>query len=171
MIRCAVFVPAVAPRTTFQSPAKFWEILVEYLKRFHMLCRPGESIRPGSLWKALRSVPWVRYWRPPVTGRQVTVFLLWSLCLCRESWIMTVHRWCWIPTRVCAVTAPFHSLYYMNWIESHSRVNEGVTVGSCRINRLLFADDLVLLASSDHFSACTRSVFCCVRPNRNENQH
>ena len=33
-------------------------------------------------------------------------------------------------------------------IDSHSRVDEGVTVGSCRINRLLFADDLVLLASS-----------------------
>jgi len=35
----------------------------------------------------------------------------------------------------------------MNWIDSHSRVDEGVTVVSCRINRLLF-DDLVLLASS-----------------------
>jgi len=37
---------------------------------------------------------------------------------------------------------------YMHWIDSHSRVDEGVTVGSCRINRLLFAEDLVLLASS-----------------------
>jgi len=36
----------------------------------------------------------------------------------------------------------------MNWIDSHSQVNEGVTVGSYRINRLLFADDLILLASS-----------------------
>jgi len=35
----------------------------------------------------------------------------------------------------------------MNWIDSY-RVDEGVTAGSCRINRLLFADDLVLLASS-----------------------
>jgi len=34
----------------------------------------------------------------------------------------------------------------MNWIDSHCQVNEGVTVGSCRINRLLFVDDLVLLA-------------------------
>jgi len=59
----------------------------------------------------------------------------------------------------------------MNWIDSHSRVDEGVTVGSCRINRLLLADDLVLLASSQQFSAGTRSVFCCVRPSRNENQH
>jgi len=31
--------------------------------------------------------------------------------------------------------------------DSHTWVDEGATVGSCRINRLLFADDLVLLAS------------------------
>jgi len=35
----------------------------------------------------------------------------------------------------------------MNGTESH--FDEGVAVGSCRINRLLFADDLVLLASSE----------------------
>ena len=51
----------------------------------------------------------------------------------------------------------------MNWIDSHSRVDEGLTVGSCRINRLLFAYDLVLVASSQHSSPCTRSVSCCVR--------
>jgi len=33
-------------------------------------------------------------------------------------------------------------------VDSHSRVEEGVIFVSCRINRLLFADDLVLLASS-----------------------
>ena len=161
---------------------------------------------------------------------------------------MTVHRWCWTPTRLYAVTAPFHILHqwfstfslkiaksrptvllesltkfflhnsvdtfcftaersllhkilhvslkdcwgphkgclgpecgpqnrsweplvYMNWIDSHSRIDEGVTVGSCMNNRLLFADDLVLLASSQQFSACTLSVFCCVQSSRNENQH
>jgi len=36
--------------------------------------------------------------------------------------------------------------------DSYSWVDEGVTVGSCRINRLLFPDDLVLLAS------CQRSL-------------
>jgi len=37
----------------------------------------------------------------------------------------------------------------MNRRESYSRVNEGVTVGSCNINLLLLAEDLVLLASSE----------------------
>ena len=34
----------------------------------------------------------------------------------------------------------------MNWIDSHRRVDEGVTFGNCRMNRLLFADELVLHA-------------------------
>ena len=51
-------------------------------------------------------------------------------------------------TMGCAVKAPFHSLNYINLIDIHSRVNEDVTVGSCRINRSLFTDNLVLPASS-----------------------
>ena len=46
------------------------------------------------------------------------------------------------------VLPPILFIVYMNWIDSHSWVEEGVTVGSYRINGLLFADDLVLLASS-----------------------
>jgi len=54
----------------------------------------------------------------------------------------------------------------MNWIDSHSLVNEGVAIGSYRINRLLLADGLLLLAPSekslqhalDRFSAsCDRA--------------
>ena len=34
----------------------------------------------------------------------------------------------------------------MNWIASHRRVGEGATFGNCRMNHLLFADELVLHA-------------------------
>jgi len=34
----------------------------------------------------------------------------------------------------------------MNLIDSHRRVDEGVTVGNCRMNRLLFVDEFVLHA-------------------------
>jgi len=40
----------------------------------------------------------------------------------------------------------------MNWTDSHSRVDEDVAGGSCRINRLLLADNLVLLVSSQQIS-------------------
>ena len=39
--------------------------------------------------------------------------------------------------KVCTVTTPLH-IVYMNWIDSNSRVKESVTLGSCKINRLLF---------------------------------
>jgi len=34
----------------------------------------------------------------------------------------------------------------MNWVDSHRRVDRGVTVGKCRMNRFLFAEELVLRA-------------------------
>ena len=47
-------------------------------------------------------------------GRQVTVFLIRSLCPRQESKITTVHRNCgWTLIRVCAVTGDFHSLLYI----------------------------------------------------------
>jgi len=67
------------------SSSKFLSNLGSMLKTSSQLCRPRESIRPGSLWKALVSVAYGRCWRPPVTGRQVTVLLLRNLCPCRES--------------------------------------------------------------------------------------
>jgi len=70
------------------------------------------------------------------------------------------------------VLSPRLFIIYMHWIDSNSRVNEGVAVGSCKINRLLFAYDLVLLyIFSIGSSTCARSVLSCMRPSGNENQH
>jgi len=73
--------------------------------------------------------------------------------------------------RQCCVLSPLF-IVSMNWMDSHSRVDQGVTVGIYRINRLLLADDLVLFASCDEGlqHALGRLVLCWVRPSRNENQ-
>jgi len=65
------------------------------------------------------------------------------------------------------------ALVYMNWIDSHRRVDEGVTVEKCRVNSLRFTEELVLHAWIFSAGASARiwSIFCCVRPSRNENQH
>jgi len=63
--------------------------------------------------------------------------------------ITTVVPSCWNPTRVWAVTTPLRNLQYMHSIDSHSRVNEGITSRNCRINRLRFTDDLVMFSSSE----------------------
>ena len=40
-------------------------------------------------------------------------------------------------------------IIYVNWMDKLSQTDECVTIKSCKIIRLLFADDLVLLASSE----------------------
>ena len=65
-IPSAVFVTAVALQTTFHSPETFWEILGVCRRHLYMLCRPRESIQPGSLWKAFGSGACVRCCQPPV---------------------------------------------------------------------------------------------------------
>ena len=40
-------------------------------------------------------------------------------------------------------------IIYVIWMDKLSRTDECVTIGRCKISRLLFADDLVLLASSE----------------------
>jgi len=49
----------------------------------------------------------------------------------------------------------------MNWINRHSRADGSCTVGSCRINRLLFADDMVLLEPLNKASINTHFADAC----------
>jgi len=81
-----------------------------------------------------------------------------SLCSCSEVYVrvgkvksqpFTFGVW---TRQGCMLSRLLFSLHHMNWIDSHSRVDEDVTGGSCRINRLLFADNLVLLTSSQQIS-------------------
>ena len=54
-----------------------------------------------------------------------------------------------IGLRQGCVLSPLLFIIYMNWIDKHSRTDECITIGSCKISRLLFADDLVLLADTE----------------------
>jgi len=66
----------------------------------------------------------------------------------------------------------WRALVYMNWTDSHRRVDKDVIVGNCRMNSLLFAYELLLHAwiFATGSSAHVWSVLWCVRPRRNENQ-
>jgi len=100
----------------------------------------------GFLVESLGSVEGARCWWPPV-------LLAVRLYSCSEfhvrvggvklqPFIVGVGLW-----QGC-VLYPFLFITYMCWISTHSRVNDCVTVGSFRINRLLFTEDFVLLVSS-----------------------
>jgi len=61
MIRSAVFASAVAQHFTLQQN---FEKSCEYAKVVFTCFVDLKNIRPGSLWKALWSVTWVRCWQP-----------------------------------------------------------------------------------------------------------
>ena len=78
------FCPGCSTTDHISLSSKILRNLGSMLKMSSQICWPRESIRCGSLWKAIGSVAWVRCWRPPVAGRKVTVFLLRNLYPCQE---------------------------------------------------------------------------------------
>ena len=55
----------------------------------------------------------------------------------------------WTPIRVRFVNSPF--VVYMNWIDKYTQADECATIGNCKISRLLYAEDLVLLSSTESY--------------------
>ena len=53
-----------------------------------------------------------------------------------------------VELRQGCVLSPLLFIVYMNWIDKCSQADECNTTGNCKISRLLFADDLVLLSST-----------------------
>ena len=54
-----------------------------------------------------------------------------------------------VGLRQGCVLSPFLLVVYVNWIDKCSQADECATIGNCKISRLLFADDLVLLSSPE----------------------
>ena len=54
-----------------------------------------------------------------------------------------------VGLRQGCVSSPLFFIVYMNWIDKCSQADECATIGNCKISRLLFADDFVLLSSTE----------------------
>jgi len=130
MIPSAVVVPTVV----LPLSSKFSRNLgnMPKTRHLHMFCRPWESILPSSSWKALGNIAGLRCWRPQVTGRQVTVFLL-KVCV-RDRAVKSQTSTVSVGIQQGYVLSPLIFIVYKNWTESDSRVDDGVTVGSYRIS-------------------------------------
>jgi len=110
----------------------------EYTKDIYTCLSTDRKHTTGSSWKALGSVAGVLCYGHPVTGRQVTAFVLRSLCPCRriKSQLLTLG----LPPGY--VLSPLLFIVCMNWIDSNSQDKRvSPRDGNCRMNCLLFADD------------------------------
>ena len=76
-----------------------------------------------------------------------------------------------VCVRVGGVTSQLFTLVivYMNWIDNHNQVDVCVIVGSCMINRLLFANDLVYCLHPLNSVLNMRLIDLLLRAIKNEN--
>ena len=148
MIPSSVFIVAVALQTKPSISSKFSANFRSVRKiSIHVLSTSGKYMT-GFLVESFGEC---------CGSTVLTVACYWppSHCIPALTFVSTVHVG-WIKSQPftvgvgrrqgCVLSPPLFMIC-KKWIDSNSRVDEGVTVGSCRINCLLFAHDLVLLTS------------------------
>ena len=110
----------------------------------HVFCGLGEGIRPCPSGSRVGGSPGVRVSEPLIRA----VRSLYDRC---QSLVrITGNKSDLFPVRVGCPLSPILFIIFMDRISRHSQGVEGVRFGDLRIWSLLFADDVVLLASSDH---------------------
>ena len=127
MIPSAVFVPAVELQTNIFTFQQIFEKSWEYAKYVYACFVDFEQ--------ADNRVPREKFWCRgrtvlTATGHQPSTYCLPSQIYVNVGGfkLQTVHRGCWTPMRVCAVTTHLQSINYMTLIDNHSRINKDAAV-------------------------------------------
>ena len=163
------FVIAVALQTKFSLWSKFSTNLGSMSKTSTHFLSTSRKHTTGFLMESFGGCCW---------SMVLTTACYWqsSHCIPAQKFVClsvvlkrNFDRGCWTPTMVCAVRTSFHSLYAFdvqsqrNWRGCHCwKLHDQPFAFSWR-----FGPASIFSTTS----SCTRSVFCCVRPGRNENHH
>jgi len=145
-------------RPNFHSPSIYREILRVCQRCLHVFCRPWES-----LWRRCMGLTAACYWPSNhCIPAQKFIFLSAELNHNRSSWVLDFDK------GVCcqSVTTPFHILCELG------RQTQTRHCWKLQDQPLAFCERFVTVCILWTGSLiCTWSVFCCMRPRRNENQH
>jgi len=139
-------------------------------RRLQMLCRPRESIRPGSSWKSeccgSQVLAGASYW-PSSHCIPAQKFVSVSGKLNHDRSPLVLNSDKGVCCHRSFSQSPLHELDRRSQLSRrgcHSWELQDQPLIFCR----RFGTASIF---STEYAACTRSVFCCVRPSQNENQH
>ena len=141
------FRPGRSTRTKSSLWSKFFEKSWSMAKTLCMLCRSWKSI-----WRVPRDKLWKILQEYGVDGQLLRAI---KSFYCRPEVCVRVKGKQSKPFHVGVgllqgcVLSPLLFIVYMNWIDKCSQADECATIGNCKISRLLFADELVLLSSTE----------------------
>ena len=140
----AVFVRVAAPRIKSSLWSKSWEYGKDLFACFVDLEKARGRVPLDKLWKVS-----LEYGVDGQLLRAIKSFY------CRPEVCVRVNGKQSKPFHVGVgllqgcVLLPLLFIIYINWIDKCSKAGELATIGNCKINRLLFAYDLVLLFSTE----------------------
>ena len=133
---------------------KFWEYDNDLFACFVDLDKAYDRVPRDKLWKIL--------WEYSVDFQEL--FVIRSF-YCRPEVCDRTNgkqsKPCYVGVGLrqgCALS-PLFFIVYMNWIDKCSQADECAPSGNCKIIRLLFADDLVLLSSTESGLQCALNSF------------
>ena len=107
----------------------------------HVFCGSGEGVSPGPLGETVGGAAGL--WGKWVTPQGHPISALLSVFSAASQFCFQ-----WVLTPAKAALCPILFVIFMDRISMHSHGGEGLQFGGLRISSLLFADDVVLMASS-----------------------
>ena len=123
---------------------KSWEYGKDLFACFVDLVKAYDRVPRDKLWKVLREYG--------VNGqllRSIKSFYCRPEVCVRVNGKQSKPFHVGVGLRQGCVLSPLLFIVYMNWIDKCSQADGCATIGNCKISRLLFADDLVLLSSTE----------------------
>ena len=123
---------------------KSWEYGKDLFVCFVDLEKAYDRVPPDKLWKVLQE-----YGVDGQLLRAIKSFYCRPEVCVRVNGKQSKPFYVGVGLRQGCVLSLLLFIVNMNWIDKYSQADECATIGKCKISRLLFADDLVLLSSTE----------------------